>query len=118
MRVKYATQVMSESVYMAILTLIAIGELPAVAKSTAEFLERMDKLRFVGQSGDKLRYAIKEQSEHLPFLEQCLPWTDECRFDLEGRRQPQTIKGWQVTTKGVRSSYGAGPAKILALSVS
>ncbi|XP_042149667.1 uncharacterized protein LOC121837877 [Ixodes scapularis] len=112
MRVKYATQVMSESVAVALLTLLAIGELPAAAKPTADFLERMDKLfdclnsSVVKQPGDKLRYAIKEQSEHASFLEQCLPWIDSWRFGSADKRQPHTIKGWQVTIKAVLLLWG------------
>lgn len=112
MRVKYVTQVMSESVAVAILTLLAIGELPAAAKPTADFLERMDKLfdclnsSVVKQPGDKLRYAIKEQSEHASFLEQCLPWIESWRFGSADKWQPRTIKEWQVTIKAVLLQWG------------
>ncbi|KAM7281500.1 uncharacterized protein ISCGN_005954, partial [Ixodes scapularis] len=101
--------VMSESVAVALLTLLAIGELPAAA---TDFLERMDKLfdclnsSVVKQPGDKLRYAIKEQSEHASFLEQCLPWTESWRFVSADKRQPHTIKGWQVTIKAVLLLWG------------
>ncbi|KAM7306730.1 uncharacterized protein ISCGN_010398 [Ixodes scapularis] len=103
---------MSESVAAALLTLLAIGELPAAAKPTADFLERMDKLfdclnsSVVKQPGDKLRYAIKEQSEHASFLEQCLPWIESWRFGSADKRQPHTIKGWQVTIKAVLFLWG------------
>lgn len=85
-RVKYDTQVMNQSDVVAILTLLATGDLPAIAKPTAEFLERMEKLfdwlnrSKIKQAGDKLCYAVREQSEHLSFLEHCLPWIESWRI--------------------------------------
>lgn len=99
---------MNQSDVVAILTLLATGDLPAIAKPTAEFLERMEKLfdwlnrSKIKQAGDKLCYAVREQSEHLSFLEHCLPWIESWRIGpSESRCQPRTIKGWQVTIKAV-----------------
>lgn len=76
------------------------------ANPTAKFLEKMKKLSErlnsskIKQAGDKMCYAVREQSEHLSFLEHCLPWIESWRFRTsESRCQPYTIKGWQVTIK-------------------
>ncbi|XP_077494730.1 uncharacterized protein LOC144105484 isoform X1 [Amblyomma americanum] len=107
MRVKYATQVFSESVSVALLTLIAIQELPVDAKFTAEFTERMDKLfdclnsSALKKQDDKLRYAMTEGSEHHVFLESCIDWIAQWHFGGPLDKQPHTIKGWQITIKAL-----------------
>ncbi|KAH6919970.1 hypothetical protein HPB50_029042 [Hyalomma asiaticum] len=97
MRVKYATQVFSESVTIALLTLMAIGELPVDAKPTAEFVERMDKLfesqrSVVKKCDDKLTYALSDGSEHHTFLEECIAWIAGWYFGGPQDKQPHTIK--------------------------
>lgn len=105
MKVKYASQVMSESVSVAIDVFIALGVLPASAKPTADFLEKIDKLfdclnsSSVKKASDKLRYAISEGSEHLAFLRECLSWVESWKFD--GPRQPHTVEAWKVTLKAI-----------------
>ena len=107
MRVKYATQVFSESVSVALLTLIAIQELPVDAKFTAQFTERMDKLfdslnsSTLKNQDDKLRYAMTDGSEHHAFLESCISWIAQWHFGSPRDRQPHTIKGWQITIKAL-----------------
>lgn len=105
MKVKRAAQVMSATVSLALLVLMSLNAIPATAKSTAEFLDRMDKLfdclnsSVIKKKGQKLRYAISETSEHHQFLQESLQWIPYWKF--KGRRQPHTIEGWQVTIKGV-----------------
>lgn len=105
MKVKYASQVVSESVSVAIDVFIALGVLPASAKPTADFLETIDKLfdclnsSSVKKTGDKLRYGISQGSEHLAFLRECLSWVESWKFD--GPRQPHTVEAWKVTLKAI-----------------
>lgn len=42
MKVKYAAQVLSSSVASAINTMISLGHLPASAKDTSEYVEKLD----------------------------------------------------------------------------
>lgn len=111
MAVKYATQIFSESVSIALLILMAIGELPADAKATSEFLERMDKLfdclnsSAVKKQNEKMRYAMSDGSEHQSFLEACITWISGWHFGGPRSRQPHAIKGWQITIKAVLSLW-------------
>ncbi|KAH8018408.1 hypothetical protein HPB51_005821 [Rhipicephalus microplus] len=104
MRVK---QVFSESVSVALLTLMATEELPIDAKATAEFIERMDKLSdslnnsAMKKQDDKLRYAMSHGSEHHTFLEQCITWIAGWHFGGPQDKQPHIIKGWQITIKAL-----------------
>lgn len=96
---------MSATVSLALLVLVSLQELPMSARSTAEFLEKMDKLfdtlnsSCVTQKGSKLRYAISEGSDHVQFLEECLLWIEKWSFDSP--RQPHTIRGWKITIRAV-----------------
>lgn len=106
-RVKYATQVFSESVSVALLTLIAIQELPLDAKFTALFTERMDKIfdslnsSTLKNQDDKLRYAMIDGSEHRASLESCISWIAQWHFGSPRDKQPCTVKGWQITIKAL-----------------
>lgn len=106
MKVKRATQVLIASVCVALLSLVYAKELPEAAMSTAYFCDRMDKVFDCLNSSrcekteQKLRHGIRKgNSELVEFLEKQLPWIAAWRF--EGRRQPQTIIGWQVTIKAI-----------------
>lgn len=106
MKVKRATQVLSASVCVALLSLVYAKELPEAAMSTAYFCDRMDKLfdclksHSLKKTEQKLRYAIKKgEPELVEFLEQQLPWIASWKF--EGKRQPHTIIGWQITVKSI-----------------
>lgn len=105
MKVARATQVLSGSVCLALLSLVYAKELPASARSTAYLCDQMDKFFDCLNSccpkktEQKLRYAIgKGKSELIEFLEQ-LPWIAAWKF--EGRRQPHTIAGWQIAIKAI-----------------
>lgn len=106
MKVKRATQVLSASVSIAITTLVYVKELPDSALATANFCDRMDMLfdalnsSSPKKNAQKMRYAIiKGKSEVLDFLEAAAPWI--ATWNFEGRRQPHTITGWQVTIKAI-----------------
>ncbi|XP_042147126.1 uncharacterized protein LOC121836326 isoform X9 [Ixodes scapularis] len=106
MKVKRATQVLSASVCLAILSLVYAKELPEAAMATAYFCDRMDRLfdclnsSQFKKTGQKLRHAIlKGESEILDFLHQQLAWISTWKF--QSRRQPQTTIGWQVTIRSV-----------------
>ena len=105
MNVERAVQVLSSTVSLALLVLVSLNELPASAKSTADFIEKMDQLfdalnsSCITKKGSKLRYAISEHSEHVEFLKGCLQWLDKWQFDSP--RQPHTIRGLKITINGV-----------------
>uniref|UniRef100_A0A4D5RUX0 Putative transposase n=1 Tax=Ixodes scapularis TaxID=6945 RepID=A0A4D5RUX0_IXOSC len=106
MKVKRATQVLSSSVCVALLALVYARQLPEAAMSTAYVCDRMDKLfdclnsSRPKKSEQKLRYAIRNgDTEIVDFLCNQLPWVAAWKF--EGRRQPQTVTGWQVTIRAV-----------------
>ncbi|XP_042143896.1 uncharacterized protein LOC121834216 [Ixodes scapularis] len=105
MKVRFATQVLSDTVSLAMLFMISIGALPGTAKSTADFIERMDKLFDCLNSNSstavngKMNYAISANSEHLEFLQEAVKWIASWRFDSP--RQPHTIRGWLVTIRAV-----------------
>lgn len=106
MKVKRATQVLSASVCVALLALVYAKQLPEAAMSTAYFCDRMDKLFDCLNSSSpkkteqKLRHAIRKgQPDLVEFLGKQLPWIASWKF--EGKRQPHTIIGWQITIKAV-----------------
>ncbi|KAM7300921.1 uncharacterized protein ISCGN_016498 [Ixodes scapularis] len=106
MKVKRATQVLSSSVCVALLALVYARQVPEAAMSTAYVCDRMDKLfdclssSRPRKSEQKLRYAIRNgDTEIVDFLCNQLPWVTAWKF--EGRRQPQTVTGWQVTIRAV-----------------
>ncbi|XP_064482740.1 uncharacterized protein LOC135395484 [Ornithodoros turicata] len=102
---KEQSKVLSATISLALFVLVSLQELPVSARSTAEFVERMDKLfdtlnsSCVRQKGSKLRFAISEDSDHIHFLEECLLWIDLWHF--ESSRQPHTIRGWKITIRAV-----------------
>ncbi|KAH6932454.1 hypothetical protein HPB50_006055 [Hyalomma asiaticum] len=102
MKVKFAAQVLSESVSVAMSVMISLGKLPATAKSTADFIEHIDKLfdclnskTATASTPGKMNYALSATSEHLAFLREAIKWISCWRFDSP--RQPHTIRGWLVT---------------------
>lgn len=105
MNVSRAVQVLSATMSLGLLVLVSLNVLPASAKYTADFIDRMDKLfdslnsSCVRKKGSKLRYAISESSEHVSFLRECLSWIDQWNFDSS--RQPHTIRGLKITIKAV-----------------
>lgn len=75
MRVKYATQVFSNTVSAAMNTYAAAGEMPVEATTTADFIKFMDNIFDVFQSTSKFdskpyKCAVSQQSEHGSFLEE------------------------------------------------
>ncbi|KAH6920999.1 hypothetical protein HPB50_028014 [Hyalomma asiaticum] len=101
-----ATQVLSASVSIAITALAYAKVLPASAITTAQFCDRMDRIfdalnsSSKKKSSQKLRHAIvKEDSELIDFLRGQPPWIASWTFD--GRRQPQTVVGWQITIQAI-----------------
>lgn len=74
MKVKWASQVLSNSVYLAIEAFIAFNVLPPQATSRAEFVEEMDQLfdslnsYCVNIPERKIRWAISSSRDHIEFL--------------------------------------------------
>ncbi|KAH6924175.1 hypothetical protein HPB50_013358 [Hyalomma asiaticum] len=104
--VSRATQVLSASVSIAITALVYAKVLPASAITTAQFCDRMDRIfdalnsSSKKKTSQKLRHAIvKEDSELIDFLRGQPPWIASWTFD--GRRQPQTVIGWQITIQAI-----------------
>ncbi|XP_064473292.1 uncharacterized protein LOC135387973 isoform X2 [Ornithodoros turicata] len=106
MKVKLATQVLSNSVSTGIAVLISVGCMPPAATETSEFLLKMDQLfdclnsSSVEQSDDKkMRYAMNNSTKHKELLESAAQWIATWKFDSD--RQPPTVRGWQITIRAV-----------------
>ncbi|XP_075727930.1 uncharacterized protein LOC142769029 isoform X1 [Rhipicephalus microplus] len=111
MKVSRATQVFSASVSIAITAMVYAKVLPASAITTAQFCDRMDRIfdalnsSSKKRTSQKLRHAImKNDSELIDFLRGQLPWIASWQF--VGRRQPQTIVGWQITIQAICQLWG------------
>ncbi|KAH9384075.1 hypothetical protein HPB48_026058 [Haemaphysalis longicornis] len=105
MKVKYAAQVFSRSVYLAMQAFIAFNELLPTAVDAAEFVERMDDLFDTVNSScvrireRKMRHAMSPSTAHVQFLNSCFSWFQSWKF--ESGSQPRTIRGWQVTVRAI-----------------
>ncbi|XP_064462001.1 uncharacterized protein LOC135372284 [Ornithodoros turicata] len=108
MKVKLATQVLSNSVSTGIAVLISWGCMPPAATETSEFLLKMDQLfdclnsSSVEQSDDddkKMRYAMNNSTKHKELLESAAQWVAQWKFHSD--RQPPTVRGWQITIRAV-----------------
>lgn len=106
MKVKFATEALSESVSVAMTVMIALGRMDGTAKSTAEFIEKIDKLfdclnskGITAARAGKMDYAITADSGHVEFLQEAIKWIKCWRF--HSPRQPHTIRGWLVTIQGI-----------------
>ncbi|XP_064483041.1 uncharacterized protein LOC135395883 [Ornithodoros turicata] len=106
MRVKLATQVLSDSVSTGIACLIFMGAMSPEAAATSKFLQEIDMLfdtlnsSSVVQGDDrKMRYALSATSGHKEVLEAAAVRIAGWKFDCD--RQPPTVNGWQVTIGAV-----------------
>ncbi|XP_064463485.1 uncharacterized protein LOC135374461 [Ornithodoros turicata] len=106
MRVKLATQVLSDSVSTGIACLIFMGAMSPEAAATSKFLQEIDMLfdtlnsSSVVQGDDrKMRYALSATSGHKEVLEAAAVRIAGWKFDCD--RQPPTVNGWQVTIAAV-----------------
>lgn len=105
MKVKCATQLFRNSVYLAIEAFAAFTVLPPDPAKTARFVERMDQLfdslnsSCVHINDRKMRHAIRDQTEHINFMNSCITRIKSWQFSAP--RQPRTIQGWQMTIKAV-----------------
>ncbi|KAH9361777.1 hypothetical protein HPB48_005070 [Haemaphysalis longicornis] len=101
MKVKYAAQVFSRSVCLA----MQVNELLPTAVDTAEFVERMDVLFDTANSScvrireRKMRHAMSPSTEHVQFLNSCFSWFQSWKF--ESGCQPRTVRGWQVAVRAI-----------------
>ncbi|XP_064475297.1 uncharacterized protein LOC135389170 [Ornithodoros turicata] len=107
MRVKFATQVLSDSVSAGIAVLIVVGEMPPAAAATSDFLQQMDILfdtlnsSSTAQSEDKkMRYAISASTKHKEILQSAAERISNWKF-IGCAREPPTVNGWQVTINAV-----------------
>lgn len=107
MRVKLATQVLSDSVSTGIAAFIAMGRLPPAASATSDFLLEMDILfdtlnsSCVDQGDDrKMRFAMAPSTRHREVLESAVQRISQWKF-VGCTRQPPTVTGWQVTIRAV-----------------
>lgn len=106
MKVKYASQVLSNSVAAGICLLTSINAFPGEAAHTADFLSKCDMLfdSFNScslYSRKKMCCAVKKDSPHLEFWEEMLLFVKTWTFvDKNGKIiSTHCKKGWQVTLR-------------------
>lgn len=79
MKVKFAAQILSESVSVAISAIIALEKPPATAKSTKYFIDQINKLfdclnskTATPSTPGKLNYALSATGEQLALLQEAI----------------------------------------------
>ena len=104
MHVNLAAQTLSHSVAAGINTLCALNYLPNDASVTAEFIETFDQLfnAFNSdglKSSHKYKYALRDNSGHIPFLNTCVRFLSKVKT-MEKGIVPCLI-GWQISIKSL-----------------
>ena len=99
LRVKLATQVLSHSVAAGISTMVTLGALPKEAEHTALFVEKMDQIFNMFNSGSltsnsKMRHAMTSTSGHTAFLQECLTWMKSVQSCT--KRALPCLNGWEM----------------------
>lgn len=114
MRVKLATQILSHSVAAGISLLTAIGNLPAEAANTADFIGQMDELFDSCNSctlSDKkeFRKAVQTDSKHTEMWTEKLKWINSWHFIKDGNKRvtPPCKKGWKITINAVTEIFAS-----------
>lgn len=106
MKVKYAAQVLSHSVSVALNWFVDFKLLPSAAKLTADFLHKMNNLFDILNSSHLNNFNIFKGSEqHINFLNEMITFFKELKIvNHMGKEMTKTVKftfGWQLTIKGV-----------------
>ncbi|KAF2887988.1 hypothetical protein ILUMI_18184 [Ignelater luminosus] len=117
MKVKYAAQIFSDSMSVALLVLKHLGVLDNGSEQTSISVKDMDSLfdclnsLKLDEDNIKLRYAMTEHSPHTKILEEMKQAFQDCKFI--GAKRPACLKGWQITIASVlqlaeelRNSHG------------
>ena len=104
MRVNLATQVLSHSVAAGISTLCALGKLDSDASHTAKFIEQVDQMFNAFNSSNlhssqPFRNAIRNESGHIVFLENCLDYLD--KLTLPNGKSLPCIQGWKISIRSL-----------------
>ena len=104
MCVNLAAQTLSHSVAAGINTLCTLNSLPDDATVTAEFMETFDQLfntfnSASHKSSHKYKYAFRDNSGHIPFLNSCLWFLSKVKI-MENTIVPCLI-GWQISIKSL-----------------
>nr|CAI5821616.1 unnamed protein product [Callosobruchus analis] len=98
MKVKYATQVFSNSVAVGMNLYIRFGVLPPEAKATEEFIRKLESLTVYQQpyrGDDEQREYLLDCYEMFKNL-QVLDWKGD-----DVTKTIKCVKGWQVTINGM-----------------
>ena len=108
MRVRLATEVLSHSVAAGIATLTRLEKLPPEAKTTADFVEFMDKLfnsfnSSSRKSSKPFGQALSDQTEHLKFLSESYDYLTELK--LPNNKTLPCINGWQISIRSLMSLW-------------
>jgi hypothetical protein len=99
--------VFSDSVSVAILVLIQLGEIESAAQATAEFVDDTDKmfdyLNSCRLNVDKIKmsYAITAGSPHETFLNEMITNISTAKFIGAHRRIPPCLKNWQISITSI-----------------
>jgi hypothetical protein len=114
MRVKYATQVFSESVAVGLSTYVCFNALPAEASETSEFLEQFDKLFDLFNSSKykgakKYNLAFMGADFQIQFLNKMVDLLNSIKiFDSSNKPITNKIKcfeGWVMTINSLKSLW-------------
>jgi len=108
MRVRLAAQIFSHTVAAGIATLNRLGKLPVESKSTAYFVDFMDKLFNCFNSSSRksckpLGQALSDHSGHVKFLQEAFEYLAE--FKLPNNKSLPCINGWQISIKSLLSLW-------------
>ena len=111
MRVKYATQVLSQTVASTLLTYVSLGALPPNASGTAELISKFDNL-FDCLNSSSLKSAkiykkpIRNESIHIKYIEEMLQLIASIKVvdkqtKTDVTNQLRCLKGFQMTLNGI-----------------
>lgn len=116
MKVKFASQVFSQTVASGLNLYIRFGVIPASAVSTAEFVEMMNKLFDLlnsshTSSAKKFNRAFKKEEYQISFLRECFDFFSKLRvIDKSGKDVTSRIKFlkcFNVTINGLIHLWGS-----------
>ena len=104
LRVKYAAQVLSHSVYAGISTMVTFNQLPIDALATANFVKRFDSLFNcfnikTPKSKKPYNHAMTVNSSHHDFLKECQSWLPLVKS--VSKRSLPCLEGWQIAIKSL-----------------
>ena len=111
MRVKYATQVLSQTVASTLLTYVSLGALPPNTSGTAELISKFDNL-FDCLNSSSVKSAkiykkpIRNESIHIKYIEEMLQLIASIKVvdkqtKTDVTNQLRCLKGFQMTLNGI-----------------